>query len=169
MNQIITSVTELKNGKEIAKNIDKLEGAVVAALEAGGEHVKGKIAVYPVERHGEAIWSVDPEKRKKQLRGFFYHLKRGDIEVPYRRGISPNSQTLGRRWTIGEVVKRENGYELSVGNNASYGPFVQDREKQTRYHQLTGWVTTQDVVETEGPIITEMIGKAIEQEWEKRK
>lgn len=169
MSDIVIPVSEMKNGNEIAKNIDRLEDAVIAALEAGGLHVKGKIAIYPVERHGPAIWSIDKEKRKRQLRGFFAKLKAGEIEVPYRRGISPSSQTLGRRWTIGQVFKKGNAYELSIGNNAGYGPYVQDRDKQTRYHQLTGWVTTQAVVEREGEKVTKMVGEAIEKEWEKKK
>lgn len=48
--------------------------------------------------------------------------------------------TLGRRWTTN--VNRSGGKLTGkVGNNTEYGPFVQSKRFQRRFHQRTGWVT----------------------------
>jgi hypothetical protein len=68
------------------------------------------------------------------------------------------SETLGRRWTQGE---RDEGLTQIIGNNASYGPYVQG-EKQAGFHRQRGWKTTQDVAESEGPKVTRMVSDAID-------
>lgn len=120
-------------------------------LEAGAQYLKSQIAVYPPSRHGP-----QPFKNDKQRRGFFARLKSGEIEVPYRRGISPSSQKLGQSW--GVVAKP---LEATVGTRVSYAPLVQSKADQTRYHKATGWVTAEDVKERHGEralvIVKEML------------
>lgn len=137
--------------------LPRFRAAMRAAISAGALHVKGKIASYPPRRYG-----TQPFKSPRQAMGFFKRLHAGAIEVPYRRGQSPGSETLGRKWTIRD---RDDGLTAVVGNNASYGPYVQDRDEQSLYHQKSGWVTVQDVREDEGPVVRDLMGQAIRSAW----
>jgi hypothetical protein len=131
---------------------------VKAAMRAAALHIQGKIATYPGPGH-----RPQPFKSDKQRRGFFYHLRHGDIEVPYRRGSSPGSQKLGSRWTI---AASNNGLTQTIGNNASYGPLVQGPQTQTAYHATTGWKTTDQVTRQEEATIVSYLEQAIRQELE---
>jgi hypothetical protein len=101
--------------------------------QAGDEFVE-RMSDYPPERHGKHKFKSDKERR-----GFFYYLRRGLIEVPYRRGQSPRSERLGKKW----VVTRLTGGHWLVYNTASYAPLVHGR-KRTRYHKRTGWLTVRE-------------------------
>jgi hypothetical protein len=107
-------------------------------LTAAAVHVKGQIATYPKVRRGP-----QPFKTDKQRRGFFAKLKAGEIEVPYRRGISPNSQRLDAKWFISML----SDLRASIVNTATYARLVHDRTQQSRYHEETGWKTAQGVAE----------------------
>ncbi|HLA80587.1 MAG TPA: hypothetical protein VJP78_03005, partial [Thermoleophilia bacterium] len=63
--------------------------------------------------------------------------------VPYRRGISPNSQRLDTKWFVSMI----SDLRASIVNSATYATLVHDRTKQSRYHHETGWKTAQDVAE----------------------
>ena len=133
---------------------------VKAAMRNAGIFIRGKIATYPGARHGPAIpgaksWGA------RQRRGFFAKLRSGEIEVPYRRGASPGSERLGAKWT---TEARNNGMTVIVGNNASYARLVQDADKQTRYHKMTGWITTDEVMQKYGPTVVKYVRDAIQQE-----
>ncbi len=56
------------------------------------------------------------------------------------------SERLGEAWT---TKVSHDGREGSVGNDTTYGPYVQDAESQVSFHKTTGWKTIQDVVEKE--------------------
>lgn len=58
----------------------------------------------------------------------------------------PTSETLGRRWTT-EVSG--DGRKGIVGNNASYGPYVQSAEQQAAFHARNGWKTDATVAQEE--------------------
>ena len=107
-------------------------------MMAAAEHVKGKVATYPRARRGP-----QPFKTDKQRRGFFAKLKAGVIDVPYRLGISPNSQRLDTKWFVSMI----SDLRASIVNSATYATLVHDRTKQSRYHHETGWKTAQDVAE----------------------
>ncbi len=130
----ITGIEKL-NGK--LKRLVNLQ-AYRHGLQAVAEHVKGQVASYPrVSRRPQ------PFKSDRQRRGFFAKLKAGLIQVPYRRGISPNSERLDAKWFISML----SDLRASIINSASYAGLVHDRTKQARYHRETGWKTAQDVVE----------------------
>ena len=148
------------------KGLDKLIGkldsiaklkTVKAGIKAGALHIKGKIADYPPRKY-VSIKSVGGWKSEKQRRWFFWALRTGQIEVPYRRGVSPMSQDLGGKWTIKE---RDGGMTAVVGNNVSYGPFVQSAANQSPMMRKIGWKTTEKVADEEGPRVRELIAKAI--------
>jgi hypothetical protein len=129
-------------------------GEVKSAIQKAGYHVKGKIATYP----SGGQHRPQPFTSAKQRRGFFYHLKKGDIQVPYRRGMSPGSKAMGRKWT---VKATDGGLTATVGNNVDYGPLVQGPNSQTRYHQKTGWKTTTQVMDDERDTVQKYVQEAV--------
>lgn len=138
--------------------LQKMEGLKLG-LAVGAQHLKGKLAAYPPQRRGAAIWSSDPAKRVKQIRGFFAKLRAGEITVPYRRGQASGSQRLGQRWT---TEARDGGLTQVIGNNASYAPLVQAAKKQTQYHKITGWKTDEQVVREEGARAVQIVGSYVQ-------
>ena len=146
-------VEGLPSLQKIMRDVGSLR-PVVVGMKAGAIHLKGKIAKYPrVSRRPQ------PFKTNKQRRGFFAKLRSGEIEVPYRRGISPSSERLGQSWT---VKARDGGLTQVVGTDTTYGQLVQDRIKQTLYHKTTGWKTTEDVTEQEGDEVVRGVKREID-------
>lgn len=143
-------------------SLEKLEAAK-AGIKSAALYVKGKVAKYPPRKRVTIAqaggWASDRQKR-----WFFAALKAGDIEVPYRRGMSPSSEALGRKWTI---QTRNAGLTAVIGNNTSYGPFVMDEDKQSTMHRIIGWKTTQKVAEEESDKVNELLAKAINQALER--
>jgi hypothetical protein len=127
-------------------------------MRAAALHVKGKIDKYPPERHGSAIPSTD-KWSDKQRRGFFAKLRSGEIEVPYRRGSSPGSKKLKTKWT---TTLENGGLRAVVGNDTSYAPLVQGPGTQTAYHAMTGWQTTEQVMDAERETVQEMVREGIQ-------
>ncbi len=82
-------------------------------------------------------------KSAKQRRYFFFALRKGIIQVPYRRGLSPGSQRLGRSWT----AKQVDDTSVAIGTNVSYARMVKDEGAQTKYMKAVGWTTIQQDLE----------------------
>lgn len=113
-------------------------------LMAGGTYIKGRVAQYPSASHRPQRF-VSNEHR----RGFFGKLRRGDIEVPYKRGMSPGSEKLGQSWN---VEASANGMVVTVGTAASYAKLVQGQPgEQAGYHAGTGWRRIDEVAQQDGP------------------
>jgi hypothetical protein len=123
---------------------------IKAVLRAAGETVKGKIAKYP-----SATSANQPNDT-----GRWYERGYGPKWMT-RAGVHgrATSETLGRRWT---TRTEDNGLTVIVGNNASYGPYVQDRDSQASFHTARGWRTIQDVAEEEGPRIIQQVKDEVE-------
>ena len=132
---------------------------VKAGLKAAGVHVKGKLAQYPPRKY-----LPQPFKTDKQRRFFFAALRDGRIEVPYRRGQSPGSEDLGQKWTVKD---RKGGLQVVVGNNVSYGPYVQDPASQSGYMKAVGWKDTDQVAQEETAKVNEILAKEIDRALEK--
>lgn len=111
--------------------------------------------VYPRESHRPQPFVSD-----KQRRGFFAKLSAGEIEVPYRRGSSPNSETASKRWS---VEARDGGLTQVAGNNASYAPLLYSAEKQTAYHKQTGWKTVEETYRNETQALAKVAKDAAQQ------
>jgi len=119
------------------------DGARVG-LKAAGLYVKGVASTYPKVRRLKVdtkLWTL------KQRKYFFWALRKGVIEVPYRRG-GKRSQRLGARWAVDE--SRLDAGQVTVGNNASYAPVVYDRKNQSWYHK-GNWLNTQQIAKKAGP------------------
>lgn len=108
----------------------KLEGPIEAGAFGIAAAVQDVLAPYP--RHTPR---PQPFVSPRQRRGFFAKLRSGEIQVPYRRGSSPSSETLNRKWDIRRV---QLGARLR--NLARYSGLVHGRKRQTKYHARTGWV-----------------------------
>jgi len=153
------------NGLEkIASKVKDLQSmrAVKAGLKAAALHVKGKIAKYP------------PASEANKARGYnqYYGPGMRALNSWYQRGYGTKwrvksgavhgkktSETLGRKWTTDE---RDGGLTQIVGNNVSYGPFVQSREDQAHFHKARGWLTVEDVAEQEAGKVVEFLQKHID-------
>lgn len=114
------------------------------ASMAGALAALSQIKPYP-EKNRPSRSSVYGQtwKSVKQRRYFFFALRKGIIQVPYRRGLSPGSQRLGRSWT----AKQVDDTSVAIGTNVSYARMVKDEGQQTRYMKAVGWTTIQQDIE----------------------
>ena len=166
---LITDMSQLKPVKD---------GVTAAAL-----YLKGKVAVYPAMKRPSraSVYGLQPLtikvfgkyqatvmspfKTAKQHGFFFAALRKGQIDVPYRRGESAGSETFGRRW----AVQTENyGLRAIVGNNASYGPQLMDEEQQSLYARAVGWRTVQAILKEERDTITGIVQQGLQAAITKR-
>lgn len=122
-----------------------------AAMDAAATHVKGKIAKYPPSSEANRPNDVLPWYE----RGYGTRYPGG--------GGRKTSQTLGRKWTI---AKRGTLARV-VGNNVSYGPFVQG-ERQAWFHKRRGWKTTETVAKEERKTVVEFLQKKVREILERR-
>ena len=149
---------------ELLTRIDTIQKfrRVKAAVKAAGTFLRGKIKKAPhVNRRKNMMLYGNGERARRMRAGFFYHLKHGDIEVPYYRGRSRASEKLSQSW----AMETENyGFRAIVGTNVSYAPLVQDRDEQTAYHAQGGWITVQGVRNLYGRQAIEFIEAALVEE-----
>jgi hypothetical protein len=136
------------------KSIDDLK-PVKAAIKAAALHIKGKIAVYP----SSSIANSETQGRWYE-RGYGPKWRRKDGSVGGRK----TSETLGRRWTI---QIKNSGLTAIVGNNTSYGPYVQSAEKQAKFHGLRDWKTDEQVLDEERDTVTNFVLGYIQRELDK--
>ena len=120
--------------------------ALKAAMKAAALHIKGKVDQYPPAS----------EANRPNARGRWYERGYGPR---WPGGGKCTSQTLGRKWTIGE---KDGGLTQVIGNNVTYGPFVQDRDHQAWFHKKRGWKTIQDVADQEVKTVNDFVQKEIE-------
>lgn len=144
---------EIKGVRELMGKLDGIERSLSAGIEAAAIHIKGKVAEAPPVRRGRMPMTA------RQRAWFLRALREGLIEVPWRRGTSSLSERLSQSWTIEMRDERT----AVIGNDTSYGPFVQDKNKQSRYHEETGWKTIQAVVESEAEKAKEIVAKVVRQ------
>jgi phage gpG-like protein len=154
----------IEGTEELIKRIDSLAklNKVKASIHQAAIFLEGKVKEYPT-RSSRPNWMLrgNSDKARRMRAGFFYHLKHGDIEVPYRRGQSPRSEKLGQSWT----TQTENqGFRAIIGTGVSYARMVQDSARQTSYHRQTGWITTNQVEKLYGQQAINQIEQALQRE-----
>lgn len=144
--------------------LEQLKG-LASVMKAAALHVKGKIAQYPPRSHAKnpALYGKSA-RAAKMRRGFFAKLKSGEIEVPYRRGVSPGSERLGAKWTVRATGGTGAGMHLqqTIGNNVSYGPLVQSDKRQTAMHAAGGWKTVEQVAHEERGAVVRKVRQELE-------
>lgn len=117
--------------------------------------IKDDIAVYP------------PASEANRPRSF----TSGGVNRWYQRGYGtmwarkdggfggkPTSEELGRSWT---TRVEQHGMRGVVGNDTSYGPFVQDEDEQAGFHKERAWRTIQDTAQIHAPRAIKRIRLAI--------
>ena len=62
----------------------------------------------------------------------------------------------------GALPMAGDGLTQVVGNNASYGPYVQGDEDQAAFHTARGWQTVGQVAEAEAETVTQFVADQIE-------
>ncbi len=129
-----------------------------AGLLAGGKHIRSLMAEEPAERH-----VPQPFKTDKQRRGFFAKLRKGEIEVPYRRGRSPGAKGLSKSW---HLDVEDDGNRVVVSTNVPYARVVQDEDyaKYSHYHKATGWPTKQKALREELPAILKYVKDGLDKD-----
>lgn len=145
---------EIRGLQELAgkiRNVAQLRG-IRRAVKTAAIHVKGKIAQYPPSSEAN---TPGPYPKRWYERGYGPRWARKSGGIGGRR----TSETLGRKWTIST---RNSGLTAIVGNNVSYGPFVQSRSRQTAFHARRGWQTVEDVAERESGLVERYIRQEIE-------
>jgi len=164
-------ITGLGDILERLERLERMDG-VEAVLMAAGKHVKGVVDNYPPET--EANKPTNPSGRwYERSWGERWWVKGGEVSAGYggkstqaqrrevlgkvRQGLihgRKTSKMMGRQWTIRTL----GATSVVVGNNVSYAPFVQDEERQARFHKRRGWPTVQQVAKQE----TEWVRRFVE-------
>lgn len=101
-----------------------------------GELLRNAIARYPPKPQYPLRWASQKQR--------FWHKRAaelGEIEVPYRRQFSLQSQRTGLGWAV--ATESDNVF---VGTRVTYAPYVQSAAKQQPFHADTGWVTDEKAV-----------------------
>jgi hypothetical protein len=129
----------LRNGELVKKDLEDLANVEAPRISAGRIFGRLESARIKLIRAPAAFKGPYPWKSEKQRRFVMMMIRRGEIQLPYRR-----SGEYQRRW---KVIKTERGYALTnpllsakwVGGSA-YGT------EQARIHQKR-WPLLRDVVE----------------------
>ena len=90
----------------------------------------------------------DPAIMKRAMHRSVQHIHVKIAKYPGPRAGSGyrRTGTLGRQWT----TKVEQGGKVGkVGNTTPYAQWVQSAERQTWFHEETGWKTDEDIAESE--------------------
>ena len=106
-----------------------------------------------LKSHGYPAQSNAPQpfKTERQRRWFFWALKNGIINVPYKRtGIMASSWRATKRGDSDWVIE----------NSAAYTALVVGRGTQAQYHKNHWWVA-QDIIEEETPDLTRKLTEEI--------
>ena len=133
---------------------DRLLDGAIDGVKAAALYVQGEARRYPPVRRKRVAqyWTA------KQRRFFFAALRRGEIDVPYRRGLSPRSERLMQRW----AVSYENGGRTAiVGNNASYAPLVHGLPGQQSLYHAGNWKRIDEIAKATGPRAREIVKTVI--------
>jgi hypothetical protein len=125
---------------------------VKAAVSQEGTMLAGKLKHYP-----RKVPTPNPliKANDRVRRGFFWHLKHGNINTPYRR-----SGDLRKHWTR---WLSDGGMSTTISNYIGYAPLVQG-DNQTYGHSRSGWLTVEAAEKKYGKGIQQRIMKAIEEE-----
>ena len=125
---------------------------VKAAVSQEGTMLAGKLKHYP-----RKVPTPNPliKANDRVRRGFFWHLKHGNINTPYRR--SGDLRKHWTRWT------GDGGMSTTISNYIGYAPLVQG-ENQTYGHGRSGWLTIEAAEKKYGKGIQQRIIRAVEEE-----
>jgi len=144
------------------KGLDGLLGRLAKLSQlkelTGGLKLVAAHIIGILQKHPTVSRRSQPFKTQKQRRYFFWALREGKIEVPYRRGSSPGSRNLKQRWRV--VV--ESPTRVVAENNTSYAALVHKAGSQAFYHKTTGWPTDADALREARPLAVTVIRQRVD-------
>jgi hypothetical protein len=108
--------------------------------------IKGQIQPYPgpvkyTHQRKDGTYGVKWPSDAARKAYFAERRKRG-LPMQYTRGSDPMSQRIQQSWTI-----RRGNAEATLGNRATYAPYVASSEYQTEQHAATGFTTDEQAAE----------------------
>lgn len=153
-------MAEIRGMRELLQKLDTLAGLEGAkrGLKAGALHIKGIVSQYPPATEANSS-TMD----RWYQRGYGPRWRRRDGSI----GGSKTSEALGRKWT---EESRNGGLTQVIGNNVTYGPWVQAAEKagtkgpQASFHKQHGWKTDEEVIDQEGSRVLSFVKSEIERD-----
>jgi len=138
---------EIRGMKEALAKLDR----------ATSDAVIGRIIFSGLVHLNERAMSYPPSTEANQPRGFnsMYSIRtHRPMNTWYQRGYGSkwvrkdgsvkgrqSSEQLQQSWT----ARMRGKYTGVLGNDTTYGPYVQDEKKQARFHRARGWKTIQDI------------------------
>ena len=152
-----TKHVEIKGLDQLTKKIDSITSlrAFDEGLRKGALLIKAKVAKYP------ARTSANMPNGRWYQRGYGpkWRVKSGDIHG------RATSETLGRKWTVVQQMGR--ALTWIVGNNVSYGRFVQSDDDQAQFHKKRGWPTIETVARLYSKQVLGFVKRNVDQALEK--
>lgn len=148
-------MTQIIGDKELQRKLRSISNLsfLRPVIQASVVHISGKVAKYPPGGSGNS-----PSKPRWYERGWGSRWRRADGSIGGRQ----TSEDLGPSWTH----KVESNTRGVIGNDASYGPFVQGAQQSAIMKDI-GWKTTDTVVEEESAKVLRDIQKAVDRELRK--
>lgn len=144
------AIIEIKGLDKLQVKFKAIEPAIRAGIKASAVHIKGKVAEYPPSTSAN-----DPGQRQWYERGWGskWHIRGGGWHG------RKSSETLGKKWT---VVFGNKGMTARIGNNVSYGKYVQGDDDQAQALKQIGWKTTSDIADEERDTVETFIKSQID-------
>ena len=147
--------TTIKGDVELRRKLAKLVNPreLAPALKEASLYIKTKISTYPPSTAANVPGG--PGSHWYQ-RGWGSKWMTMDGTVRGRN----TSETLGKSWT--RRIEKE-GLKFIIGNDTSYGKFVQGSDDQAKALKRIGWKTTDKVVEEEEEVVLNQLKKRVDQ------
>ena len=114
--------------------LEKFKGRVTYYVALA---IKGVIQAYPGPANSPVKWPSD-----KARRAYFAQRREEGLPMKYTRGSDPMSQRLQNAWTVAREPT-----SATLGNRATYAPYVASEEYQAEQHKATGFMTDAQAVE----------------------
>ena len=150
MTSSITGDTELMRKLAKLKDLSSIAPAVIE----GATHVKSRIAK-PAGYPAAPPYNIYPTATwYERGKGTQYMYADGRIKN------YANSEDLGLSWNISGS---NNNLTQTIGNDTSYGPWVQGPTEQSAVMAGIGWKTTDDVVKEEEQVVLDRIKARVDQ------
>jgi hypothetical protein len=128
--------------------IDKLQAAMGNLMGPQLEKFKSRATYYVAlalksvlipykPQHKPVIWASE-----KQRRWYFAMRSEKGLPFEYKRGSDEMSQNLQKNWGVSRQPT-----SATLGNRATYAPYVASRQYQTAQHAATGFTTDAQAAE----------------------
>lgn len=148
---------QVKGLDELLRKFGYIPPGVKAAIKAGTEHVMGKAKIYPPSTNAN-----QPKSYQKGAWNTWYERNWGSKWALKDGGWHghKSSEGLKHRWTM---KMENNGLKGVIGNNVTYGKYVQGPDDQADAMKSIGWKTTDEIVDEEKDTVTRFIQSKIDE------